>query len=111
MAYNQSQRCELERKGVKSALKLLGKRKRQSFKAPFDVVTKCFAYEVKTLSADSRDLKIHISDASLKRKLDYCRIHDVSPLLVAIVCYDSRVEMYQSRLTKSMRINQMLKIN
>jgi hypothetical protein len=111
MAYNQSQRCELERVGVKSTLKFLNKRKRQSFKCPFDVVTSHFGYEVKSLSANSRDLKIHISDASLKRKLDYARIHGIQPLLVAVICYDSRVELYQSRLTKSCRINQMVKIS
>ena len=111
MAYNQSQRCELERVGVRQVLKSLNKRKRQSFKCPFDVVTNHFGYEVKSLSADSKDLKIHISDASLKRKLDYARNHDIQPLLVAVVCYDSRVELYQSHLTKSVRVKQMVKIS
>jgi hypothetical protein len=111
MAYNQSQRCKLERKAVRLVRNLFGIKRRQPFKAPFDLVGNGQGIEVKGLSADSIDLKIHIAGSSLTRKLELADKKHLQPLLVAVIFYDSRVEMYQSRLTKSVRVNQMLKIN
>lgn len=110
MVHTQTQKCKLERVGVRHALKLVGKRKRQSFKSPFDLVTESFGYEVKTLSADSRDLKIHIADSSYKRKLEYSAKHKIEPVLMAVIVGDGRVEIYQSHLAQSIRIKQMRKI-
>jgi len=110
MAINQTTRCELERVGVGHALKLLKAQIRQSFKAPFDVVTDKFAYEVKSMSANSRDLKIHISDSSYKRKVKFAKTNKVKPVLLAIVISDSEVTVYKSKLKQSIRINQMRKV-
>ena len=108
MAYNQSLRCELERVGVGHALHALGKRKRQSYKSPFDVVTKTHAYEVKTLSSDSKDFKIHIANDSYARKLEYAREHRVKPVLLAILIQgNGHAKLYQSELVQSIRIQQM----
>lgn len=110
MTKTQSQKCKLERVGVRHALKLAGKRKRQSFKAPFDLVTEDFGYEVKTMSADSKDKKIHIADSSFKRKMDFATRHKLEPVLMAIVIGNGKVEIYQSHLAQHIRVSQMQKI-
>lgn len=106
----QSTKCKLERVGVHKALTLLKAKRRQSFKSPFDVVTQNFGYEVKAISANSKDKKIHISDSSFRRKLEYAEKHDLQPILLAVVISDNKAELYQSRLVQSIRINQMLPI-
>ena len=112
MAYNQSQRCKLERKGVRIAKVRIGARKRQNFLAPFDLVTLDKAYEVKTMNGESKDLKIHIADSSLKRKLDYAKKYELLPVLMAVVVYPKtgKVEVYQSHLVQAIRVNQMERI-
>ena len=102
-------KLRLERAGVKYARIALSCHHRNSFKAPFDLVSNGIGYEVKTMSANSRDLKIHISDFSFQRKIDYAQKHDLKPVLVAVLIGE-RVEIYQSELKQSIRINQMLKI-
>jgi hypothetical protein len=110
MTKTQTQKCKLERVGVRHALKLVGKRKRQSFKSPFDLVTKEFGYEVKTMSADSKDKKVHIADSSYSRKIEFAAKHKIEPVLMAIIIGDGKVEIYQSHLAQSIRVSQMRKI-
>jgi hypothetical protein len=110
MTHTQTQKCKLERVGVRHALKLVGKRKRQSFKSPFDLVANSFGYEVKTMSADSRDKKIHIADSSYSRKIEFATKHKIEPVLMAVIVGDGKVEIYQSHLAQSIRINQMQKV-
>ena len=111
MAYQQKVRCKLERKGVRIAKAMTGCKKRQNFVAPFDLVTLTKGYEVKTMNGESKDLKIHIADSSLKRKLDYALKFKLIPVLMAIVIYPDKVEVYQSRLVQSIRVGQMERIN
>ncbi len=105
----QKSKCRLERQGVKHARKILVCHHRNSFKSPFDLVSQGIGYEVKSLSANSRDVKIHISDDSFKRKLDYAQKHGLKPVLLAVLIGES-VEIYQSELRQSVRIGQMTRI-
>jgi hypothetical protein len=107
----QSTKCKLERVGVRKALTLLKAKQRQSFKSPFDVITDNYGFEVKAISANSKDKKIHISDSSFRRKLEFAEKHNIEPLLLAVVISDNEAKLYQSRLVQSIRINQMLPIN
>ena len=111
MAAQQIKRCKLERKGVRIAKAMTGCKKRQNFVAPFDLVTLTKGYEVKTMNGESKDLKIHIADSSLKRKLDYATKYNLIPVLMAIVVFPDKVEAYQSRLVQSIRVGQMERIN
>jgi hypothetical protein len=111
MAYHQKIRCKLERKGVREARKVIGTNKRQNFLAPFDLVTLDKGYEVKTMNGLAKDLKIHIADSSLKRKLDYATKYNLIPVLLAIVVYPDKIEVYQSRLVQSIRVSQMERVN
>ena len=105
----QKSKCRLERTGVKHARTVLNCHHRNSFKSPFDLVSNGIGYEVKTLSANSRDLKIHISDSSYQRKVDYAQSHGLKVILMAVLIGES-VTVYQSELRQSIRINQMQKI-
>jgi hypothetical protein len=111
MVKTQRAKCELERVGVRHALKLCKAKHRQSFKSPFDLVTKTHCYEVKTLSADCKDLKIHISDSSFERKLEYANRTGKQPVLLAVLIHETgEAELYKSELRQSVRIRQMDKI-
>lgn len=110
MAYNQSHLCMLERKGVRHVRKLVGACKRQAYKAPFDLVAGGIGYEVKAISADCRDAKIHIADSSFKRKLDYALENNLQPVLIAVVLGKTGTTIYQSDLKQSIRIAQMTRI-
>lgn len=105
----QKSKCRLERVGVKHARKVISCHHRNSFKAPFDLVSGGIGYEVKSLSANSKDLKIHISRESFQRKVDYAQSHGLKAVLMAVLIGES-VEIYQSELRQSIRINQMQKI-
>ena len=105
----QKTKCRLERVGVKHARKIISCHHRNSFKSPFDLVFNGIGYEVKTLSANSRDLKIHISHDSFKRKLDYAQSHGLKAVLMAVLIGD-KVEVYQSELKQSIRVNQMQRV-
>ncbi len=112
MAAQQAQRHMLGRTGQQIAKNMLGGQL-QTHKAPFDVVdfTQGYAYEVKTMSTHSADLKIHISDKSWQRKLQFSAQYDLTTyLIVVVVTTPNTVEVYRSKLRQSMRVNQMEQI-
>ena len=109
MAAYQTKRHRLGRTGERIISKLLNC-KRTSHKAPFDIVDfqARIAYEVKTMSGLSRDLKIHISDKSMTNKLKFARDYGLEMVLIAVVVYSpKKAKVYQSKLSQSIRINQM----
>ena len=111
MAAQQAKRHELGRSGeryVKANGIAKGKLTRHT--APFDVVdfNNRRAYEVKTMSALSKDLKIHIASHSWERKLDFASKYRLKMILLAVVIYsETEVEVYKSELRQSVRVNQM----
>ena len=112
MAAQQAKRHQLGRKGETIINKLVGGKK-TNHKAPFDIVDfqQNVAYEVKAMSGLSKDLKIHISDSSMKRKLEFAEQYNLNMVLIAVVIYSKdNVEVYSGELKQSMRINQMVKI-
>lgn len=79
-------------------------------KAPFDVVDfgAGIAYEVKAMSGLSKDLKIHISDSSMKRKRAFIRQYGLKAILLAVLIYDENtVKVYKGKLRQSIRVSQM----
>jgi len=112
MAAQQAKRHALGRKGETVARQALGGKKTHH-KAPFDIVdfSQGYAYEVKTMSGWTVDKKIHISDASLARKLAWAQEYGLQMVLIAVVIYSpKRVDVYQAELKQSIRVNQMTKI-
>ena len=112
MAAQQAERHKIGRKGETVARKLIGGKK-TTHKAPFDVVdfSQGYAYEVKTMSGWTVDKKIHISDVSMARKLEWAAEYELKPLLIAVVIYSpTKVEVYQSELKQCIRINQMTRM-
>ena len=111
MAARQAERHELGRSGERY-VKTNGvtKGRLTSHKAPFDIVdfSSRRAYEVKTMSAFSKDLKIHIAAHSWERKLEFASKYGLKMTLLAVVVYsETRVEVYKSELKQSVRVNQM----
>jgi len=106
----QSTKCHLERKGVRIAKRLLGIKHREIYDAPFDLVNKQFGYEIKALSVNQKDFKIHISKSSMDNKLKLAEIKQIQPILVAIVIDTNSFKAYQSQLRSHIRINQMERI-
>jgi hypothetical protein len=111
MTKTQKSKCRLERVGVRIACKLLGIKRRQPYTSPFDCHSETLAVEVKTMSANGRDLKIHIAPDSLERKLKCASETGLKPTLIAIVVDNGTTRIYQSELRRSVRINQMVRIN
>lgn len=112
MAYNQTERHNLGREGEEVVNGLVGGRK-TCHKAPFDVVdfNMGIAYEVKTMSGLSKDLKIHISDPSMARKLTFVREYGLKMVLMAVVIYSpDKVEVYKRELVQCVRISQMTRV-
>ena len=74
MAATQVERHELGRSGEVIANGIVGG-KTTKHKAPFDVVDfqMGMAYEVKSMSGLSKDLKIHIGKESITRKRSFAR--------------------------------------
>ena len=106
----QSTKCKLERKGVRIAKRLLGIKHRETYDAPFDLVTKQFGYEVKALSSNQKDFKIHIAKGSMDKKLELADFKQIQPVLIAIVIDSNDFKVYQSELRNHIRINQMERI-
>ena len=110
---SQSQRHELGRLGETIAKRYIHGRKTRHT-APFDVVdfSAGVAYEVKTMSALSKDKKIHISDASMARKLEFAEMYGLEMVLLAVVVYSKRkVIVYQSQLRQCIRVSQMTEVD
>lgn len=109
---NQSERHELGRLGETVAKRYVsGRRTRHT--APFDYVdfNSRVAYEVKTMSALCKDMKIHISDSSMKRKLTFAKYYGLEMVLLAVVIYSRReVKVYQSELVQCIRVSQMSEV-
>lgn len=113
MAMNQEERHRIGRIGER-VISLLFNLKTTDHKAPFDVVdfNLGFAYEVKAMSGLGLDLKIHISNSSMKRKKKFAKQYGLKAILVAVVIMDPEtVKIYKSSLKKSIRINQMKEMN
>ena len=106
----QSTKCKLERKGVRIAKKLLRINRREPYCAPFDLKNKLFGYEIKALSANQKDFKVHISRESMARKLELADFKQIQPVLIAIVIDSNGFTAYQSELRSHIRINQMVRI-
>jgi len=113
MAMNQVERHSLGRTGEEIANGLVGG-KVTAHKAPFDIVDfqMGYAYEVKSMSGASKDLKIHISDESMKRKTRFAKKYGLTMLLIAVVIYrPDRIEVYEGTLVRSVRVSQMRRVN
>ena len=109
MAMNQKARHQLGRIGEAIIARLNGGNT-TTHKAPFDIVdfNQGVAYEVKAMSSLSKDLKIHISDSSMKRKKAFAKEYGLKAILIAVVITDEdNVKVYKSALKQSIRINQM----
>lgn len=109
MAANQIKRHRIGRKGEAIVRKITGGRTTKH-KAPFDVVdfNSDVAYEVKSMSGLSKDLKIHISEASMARKIKFANDYGLEMILIAVVIYGAdNIEIYRSELRSCIRINQM----
>ena len=109
MAVQQRERHQLGRKGEELILRLNGGNTTKH-KAPFDIVdfNLGIAYEVKSMSGLGLDLKIHISDSSMKRKRLFAHRYGLKAILIAVVIFDpDHIKVYKSSLKKSIRINQM----
>lgn len=106
---SQKEKHELGRKGEKLANgHVNGEITRH--KAPFDIVDfDCgYAYEVKSMSGLSMDMKVHISDESMERKVKFAEEYGLSMVLIVVVIYGKdRVEVYRSELVQSIRVCQM----
>lgn len=112
MATNQEKRHQLGRKGEEFILRLNGGSSTKH-KAPFDVVdfNLGVAYEVKAMSGLGLDLKIHISDSSMKRKRLFARKYGLKAILIAVVIFDpNHIKVYKSTLKKSIRVSQMKEV-
>ncbi len=112
MAAEQIKRHKLGRQGEAIVAGIVnGKTTKHT--APFDVVdfTSRKAYEVKTMSALSKDLKIHISDHSYGRKIQFATQYNLDMILIAVIIYnENKVEVFSGELKQSIRVNQMRKI-
>jgi len=109
MAAQQEQRHELGRQGETVAKQTVGG-KTTKHKAPFDLIDfrAGYAYEVKTMSGYSKDLKIHISDTSMARKIKFAHKWGLEMVLIAVVVYaPDYVEVYKKELTQCTRVSQM----
>ena len=109
MAANQIERHETGREGERIARDIVGGCRTQH-KAPFDIVDfrSGVAYEVKSMSGLSKDLKIHISEESMARKVKFANDYGLDMILVAVVIFSpDHIEVYKSKLQSCIRINQM----
>ena len=109
MAAKQAERHQTGRAGETAIVDLTGG-EATTHKAPFDVVdfASGVAYEVKTMSCLSKDLKIHIAPASMARKKAFARQYGLKAILFAVVIYDEdTVKVYKSTLKASIRVSQM----
>jgi hypothetical protein len=108
----QYEKHAIGRKGQSIARAKLGG-EQQTHKAPFDVVdfANRIAYEVKTVSALTAQLPIHITDASLARKRAFIRQYHVRACLVVVVIRDeNRVDVYRGTLKKHSSIRHMRRL-
>lgn len=112
MAAQQIERHKLGRQGEQIVAQIVhGKTTKHT--APFDVIdfSSKRAYEVKSMSALSKDLKIHISDKSYERKVQFAKQYGLKMVLIAVVVYnENMVDVYSSQLKQSIRIGQMRQI-
>ena len=109
---NQTERHALGREGEAIIEAKLGGAK-TAHKAPFDVVDfeMGIAYEVKTISGESVDKKVHIANGSMARKLAFARKHGLKKVLIAVVVYGpDNVQVYRSALKPSVRVSQMRRV-
>ena len=109
----QCRKHKLGRKGEKIAAKIVGGKK-TTHKAPFDIVdfAQGFAYEVKTMSAWSKDLKVSMASKSYESKLAFAAEYGVEPILIVVVVHSPKeVEVYSAPLRQRIRVNQMEKIS
>lgn len=109
MANKQAEKHELGRNGEVVANGVVGG-KTTKHKAPFDVVDfeAGFAYEVKSMSALSKDFKVHISDASMARKTKFADQYGLAMILMVVVIHGvDKVEVYRSGLVQHIRVSQM----
>ena len=115
MATYQTRRHKLGRLGEKVVARIVHG-ETTTHKAPFDVVdfTNNYAYEVKTMSGLSVDLKIHISQDSIDRKRKFLdQYPDLKPVLIAVVIYspsDIQIYRWHGGLIKSVRVSQMFRV-
>ena len=104
-------RRKLGRFAEKEVQKILGG-KLTTEKAPFDVVdfTSGIAYEVKGISALSKDFKVHISKQSMNRKKAFLKKYGLKGVLIVVVIYSQKkVDVYSGELKQHTRINKTLK--
>ena len=109
MAFRQEKLHRLGRTGERIVKNLFGGCK-TTHKAPFDIVdfNAGVAYEVKTMSAMSKDLKVHISDASMQRKIAFANEYGLLMVLMVVIIHGpKKVDVYTGELRQSVRINQL----
>ena len=111
-AMNQTQRHALGRKG-EAIVQKITKGKKTAHKAPFDVVDfeNGIAYEVKAMSNLGKDLKIHITEKSLARKIEFADFYGLEMMLVVVVIHGpGQFELYWGRIQTSVRLGQLIKV-
>ncbi len=108
MAVNQAVRHGLGVRGEQLVRDMVGGTTTH-FNAPFDVIDhkQKQAYEVKTMLASGKDMKIHISDNSMNRKKEFAEKHGYQATLVVVVYGALVTNIYSSGLRQSVRIAQM----
>ena len=82
-------------------------------KAPFDIVDfrNSQAYEVKTVSAATAKLPIHIAAASMERKQAFAKRYNLAMTLIVVVVHGPRrVEVFTGELKCHTAITQLSKI-
>ena len=112
MASRQGQRHRRGRVGERIAKKALGG-DLTCHTAPFDVVDfgTGVAYEVKTVSAMSKDTKVHIGVSSMKRKMEFAEKYGLEPVLVVVVIHGRNdYELYSGELRQHVRPIQLERI-
>ncbi len=83
-------------------------------RAPFDVVDfgAHVGYEVKTMSALSKDRKVNIRADSMARKVAFAEEYGLEMVLIVVLVIDrNTVEVYSGELKRSVRVSQMERIS
>ena len=82
-------------------------------KFPLDVIdwNNRVAYEVKAVSSDSVDMPFHIEEESYKRKIDFAKKENITPVLIAVVVYpDGKMDLYRGPLMLHFRLSALTKM-
>jgi len=76
----------------------------------FDIKNDHMLIEVKTMRIESKDHKVHISQDAFERKLAMAKELRMNSILVVVLVYSEKYEVYECELKQSVRVNQMKKV-